>query len=186
MKKNYVIEVLNKNHAKLVKSHFERMGIQIGTYSFNTTKSENGISRFYGVSLINSLQMYNYSPAELEEHSNTISILTLEEAMKLEPNYNYIDTTNKTFPRKMWVWDSGDNTKDAQRIVLYKHGNYCVAILEKYVYSYLIGEYFETETYNYGEDVSEEELIEDLTLDDLKTYYILNTNKKINLVLDER
>lgn len=96
--KNQVIEVLNVEHGKKVIEYWKNRGVDTKDFTGNCTKEINAIYRYYGV--INGI--FNiYSLKYVNEHN--AEIITLPE---------------KTFPRKMLVWDH-DEGNAVERIVLW-------------------------------------------------------------------
>lgn len=96
--KNQVIEVLNKEHGKKVIEYWKNRGFDIRGFIGSCTKEDKNIYRYYGV--IDGC--FNNYPLEYVNDNNA-EIITLPE---------------KTFPRKMLVWD--DNEGDAvEQVVLW-------------------------------------------------------------------
>lgn len=97
--KNQVIEVLNIEHGKRVIEYWKSMGFGIRHYTGNSTKEINAVYRYYGV--INGIFSI-YSLKYVIEYN--AEIITLPD--------------EKTFPRKMLVWDH-DEGDAVERIVLW-------------------------------------------------------------------
>jgi hypothetical protein len=97
--KNQVIEVLNVEHGKKVIEYWKSRGFDTRDYWGEFTKEDDDVYRYYGV--INGT-FNNYSLEEAIKHNAEIITLSDE----------------KTFPRKMLVWDY--NEGDAvERMVLW-------------------------------------------------------------------
>lgn len=95
--KNFVIELLNKDHAIKVRDYLKSMGIRADLRSFNETRENEAIYRFYGV--INGC-FDNYSLKQVQ--SSITPIIELP----------------KTLPREMLVWDTNE-LYAKKRIVLH-------------------------------------------------------------------
>jgi hypothetical protein len=97
--KNQVIEVLNIEHGKRVIEYWKSRGFDTRDFTGGCTKEDYNIYRYYGV--ING-KFNNYSSEYVNEYN--AEIITLPD--------------EKTFPRKMLVWDY--NEGDAvERMVLW-------------------------------------------------------------------
>jgi hypothetical protein len=74
---NFVIECLDIQHGKKLREFFKSKGIATSYWNFNSCKSNNGNSRYYGI--ING-DFTNYSDDNITAYDK-VEVITLEEAI---------------------------------------------------------------------------------------------------------
>ena len=101
--KNYVIEVLDENHAEEVRQYFTNKGIDVSAFCFCNTKEGNDKNRYYGI--INN-RFYCYSLSQVERENAEIIKLPL------------------TFPRIMYVSSNRSGNKFKRVVIANKKDKY--------------------------------------------------------------
>jgi len=139
---NEVIEVLDLEHGQKVKKYWEDRGVDTSGYSHTTTKEDNMACRYFGV--ING----NFENHHIKDVIKfNAKIITLPE--------------EKTFPRKMKVWNYKEGTKNVRTA-------YCIGFAGDILATkHPVGqnmtgmdESFEVVWYKYYEEIEEEPEVE--------------------------
>ncbi len=128
---HYVIEVLNDQHAKLVKEHFKRMGVFIEYTSFSMNKEENDTTRYYGIINSDMSDVILLDIDEIDDYKN-IKILTLEEAIKLEPEPIVVSVETKALKLAGELATAGRRLIEGNMMNFSKNAEAFQKVLDKY------------------------------------------------------
>lgn len=140
--KNQVIKVLDREHGKKVIEYWKSRGIDTGTYEGNMTEEEHDTCIYYGI-IDNKFSNYGIKGVQ-EAH---VEIITLPE--------------ERTFPRKMLVWDDDDESNAEPMEVLYKlPGNAkqpWICVKSSYMDEYLSGGSYDWDWFDKAKEIDSDE-----------------------------